>query len=147
MTASKSAWSEGMTNLSPSNSAPTPNQGIEAQLQRGNPSPARRPGIQHVFSAQHLDDVSHYHGGGHDSKYQDNDTGTEYSDEHEQVTNEDYDEAASKGEDEIPEVRMGIPDARDLEENLEKKPTTRSIKDPNLVCVIDRKRVQTRQHG
>lgn len=110
-----------------------PSQGFEAQLQRGHSNPTRRPDIQHVLSAQHLDDVSHYHGGDHDSKYQDNDIETEYSDEHEQVTNEDYDEAARKGEDEVPEVRMGIRDAKDLEANLEKKPTTRSIKDPNLV--------------
>ena len=122
-----------MTHLSPSHSAPTPSQGFEAQLQRGDSNPARRPEIQHVFSAQHLDDISNYYGGDHDSKYQDDDIETEYSDEHEQVTDEDYDEAARKGEDEVPEVRMGIRDARDLEANLEKKPTTRSIKDPNLV--------------
>ena len=122
-----------MTDLSPNHSAPTPGQGCEAQLQRRTSIPARRPDTQHVFSAQHLDDVSHYHGGDQDSNYQDNDIETDYSDEHEQGTNEDYDEAARKGEDEVPEVRMGIRDARDLEANLEKKPTTRSIKDPNLV--------------
>ena len=122
-----------MTNLSPSHSAPTPISGFEAQLQPDSPDRARRPNIQHVFSAQHLDDVSHYHGGDHHSDYQDIDIQTEYSDEHEQATSEDYDEAARKGEDEEPEVRMGIRDVRDLEANLEKKPTTRSIKDPNLV--------------
>ena len=90
---------------------------------------ANRPSIQHVFSAQHLDDISHYHGGEHDSKHQDQDNETEYSDELEH-DNEDFDEAARKGEDEVPQLRL---DARDLEANLEKKPTTRSIKDPNLV--------------
>ena len=122
-----------MTDLSPSHSAPTPTQGFEAQRQRSSSNTARRPDIQHIYSAQHLDDVSHYHGGDHDPNCQDNDIETEYSDEHEQVTDEDYDEAARKGEDEVPEVRLGIRDARDLEANLEKKPTTRSIKDPNLV--------------
>ena len=135
-----------MTGLSPSHSATTPSQGFEAQLQRETSNTARRPDIQRVFSAQHLDDVSHYHGGDHDSNYQHSDIETEYSDEHEQVTNEDYDEAARKGEDEVPEVRMGVRDTRDLEANLEKKPTTRSIKDPNLVCVIDSKFFQIRQY-
>ena len=122
-----------MTDLSPSHSAPAPNQGFEAQLQRSTSNTARRPDIQRIYSAQHLDDVSHYHGGDHDSNCHDNDIETVYSDEHDQVAEEDYDEAARKGEDEVPEVRMGIRDVRDLEANLEKKPTTRSIKDPNLV--------------
>ena len=115
-----------MTGLSPSQSARTPSQGFAAQIQRGSSNTTRRPDIEHVFSAQHLDDVSLYHGGDHDSRYQDSDIETEYSDEHEQVTNEDYDEAARRRED-------AVPNARDLEANLEKKPTTRSIKDPNLV--------------
>ena len=52
------------------------------------------------------------------------------------MRNDDYDEAAREGKDEVAEVRMGIPDTRDLEANLEKKQTTRSIKDPNLVRAI-----------
>ena len=126
-----------MTDLSPSHSTPTPSQAFELQLQRGASNTARSPDLEHVFSAQHLDDVSHYHGGDHDSNYQHSDIETEYSDEHEQVSNEDDDEAARKGEDEVSDVRTGIRHTRDLEANLEKKPTTRSIKDPNLVRVID----------
>lgn len=119
-----------MPDLHPSPSASTPNSRPGARLQ---PDTASRPHLSHVFSAQHLDDVSHYHGGDHDSIYQDHDNETEYSDELEQVRNEDYDEAARKGQDEVPGLHMGVLDTRDLEANLEKKPTSRSIKDPNLV--------------
>lgn len=116
-----------MPGLRPSRSAPTPGSGPVTPLQQERSGIAESPTIQHVFSAQHLDDVSHYHGGDHE------DNETEYSNELEHVRNEDYDEAARKGEDELPEVEMGGLDARDLEGNLEKNQTTRSIKDPNLV--------------
>lgn len=116
-----------MPGLQPSRSAPTPRSRSVAPLQYERSSIAESPNIQRVFSAQHLDDVSHYHGGDHD------DNETEYFNEREHVRNEDYDEAARKGEDEVSEVRKGGLDARDLEGNLEKNQTTISIKDPNLV--------------
>ena len=119
-----------MPELEPSRSAPAPSSAPRVQL-----PPDRH--LQRVFSAQHLDDISNYHDGDHHSKEHDGDIETQYSDELEQVRNEDYDEAARKGEDEVPEVRMGVPDTRDLEANLEKKKSTRSIKDPNLVRLID----------
>lgn len=122
--------------LSPSRSAPTPSSGPRAQFSRGRSNTASRHQLHHVFSAQHLDDASDYHAGDHDSQYNEKDNETEYSDELEQVRNEDYDEAVRNGEDEVSEVRMGIRDTRDLEANLEKKQTTRSIKDPNLVRAI-----------
>lgn len=125
-----------MPDLKPSPSESTPSSTPRAQLRRGRSNTTSRPDLQRVFSAQHLDDVSNYHGGDHESKYRDGDDETEYSDELEQVRNEDYDEAARNGEAEVSEVRMGVPDVRDLEANLEKKQTTRSIKDPNLVCII-----------
>lgn len=134
---SKSDWSRDMPELESSHSAPTPSSGTRAQLTRGRSNTASRPRPQHVFSAQHLDDVSNYHAGDHDPEYQHDDNETEYSDELEQVRNEDYGEAASEGKEEVPEVRMGVLDMRDLEANLEKKETTRSIKDPNLVRAID----------
>ena len=118
-------------------SAPTPSSGTRAQPASGRSNTANRPPLQHVFSAQHLDDVSNYHAGDHDPEYQDDDNETECSDELEQVRNEDYREAASEGKEEVPEVRMGVLDVRDLEANLEKKQTTRSIKDPNLVRAIE----------
>lgn len=98
-----------------------------APLQHERSDIAGSPNIQRVFTAQHLDDVSHYHGGDHD------DNETEYSNTREHVRNEDYNESARKGEDKVPEVQMGGLDAQDLEGDLEKNETTRSIKDPNLV--------------
>lgn len=122
-----------MPELKPSNSPSIPSSGPGAQLPRGLSDTASRPNIPHVFSAQHLDDVSNYHGGDFEAEHQDEDIETEYSDELEQVRDEDYDEAAREGKEEVPEVRMGVLDVRDLEANLEKKQSTRSIKDPNLV--------------
>lgn len=49
---------------------------------------------------------------------------------------EDHVDARAAGTEEVPEVRQGIPGSRDLEAGrpkLEKKQTSRSIKDPNLV--------------
>lgn len=122
-----------MPELDSSRSAPTPSSGLATRLTRSRTSDASRPRLERFFSAQHLDDVSIYHGGDHDSIYHNDDNGSEYVDELEQVRNQGYDEALKKGEDEVPEVRMGISDTRDLEANLEKKQSKRSIKDPNLV--------------
>lgn len=119
-----------MLNLKPSHSAPTP-------ISAGRSETATRSDLEHVFSAQHLDDVADYHGGDHDSRYQSQDSETEYADDLEQVRNQDYADASRKGKDEVPELRMGVADTRDLEANLEKKQTARSIKDPNLVRAID----------
>ena len=126
-----------MPELQPSHSAPTPSSGPRARLPRRQSDSASSLHLQPVFSAQHLDDVSDYHDGDHQSKHHDADNDTDYSSELEHVRNDDYDEAARKGKDEVAEVRMGILDTRDLEANLEKKQTTRSIKDPNLVRAID----------
>ncbi len=121
-----------MPELDPSPSLPTPGSGPidqpQDQSHTNNP-----PHIQPAITAQHPDHVSNYHDGEHDSKERDGDIETEYSDELEQVRKQDYDEAAREGEDEVPEVRMGILDKRDLEGSLEKKQSARSIKDPNLV--------------
>ncbi len=117
-----------MPELDPSPSLPTPGSGPIDQPQ-GQSDTNNPPHIQPVLTAQHPDHVSNYP----DSKERDGDIETEYSDELEQVRNQDYDEAAKEGEDEVPEVRMGILDKRDLEGSLEKKQSARSIKDPNLV--------------
>ncbi len=125
-----------MSDLKYSRSAPTPSPGSRAQLPRGRSNTASRSDLTQVYSAQHLDDASNYHGGDHVFN-QDEGNETDCSDKLEQVRNQDYDDAAREGEDEFSEVRMGVLDIRDLEANLEKKPTTRSVKDPNLVRVID----------
>ena len=125
-----------MPESEPPPSLPTPGSGPTDQPQ-GQSDTNNPPHIEPVFTAQHPDHVSNYHDGEHESKEQDGDIETEYSDELEQVRNEDYDEAARIGEDEVPEVRMGILDKRDLEGNLEKKQSARPIKDPNLVRATD----------
>ena len=123
-----------MPQLESSRSAPTPSSGPPTRLTRSRSNAASRPRPERFFSAQHLDDVSIYHGHDHDSNYHDDeDNESGYTDELEQVRNQDYDEALRKGEDEVPEVRMGVSDTRYLEANLEKKQSKRSIKDPNLV--------------
>lgn len=80
-----------------------------------------------LFSAQHLDDVSIYHGGDHESQQ------TDDSDTLEKLRQEDDDEARRHGDEEVEEVRMGVRDTRDLDATLEKKQSTRSVKDPDLV--------------
>ena len=130
-----------MPDLGPIRSAPTPVSKPSAQPRRAGSYKARAPPLQRVFSAQHLDDVSNYHHGDHDAPHNDRDDDNQSSDESEKIRKEDDDDAAEEGEDEVPESRMGVPDTRDLEANLEKKQSKksskRSIKDPNLVRAID----------
>ena len=129
-----------MPDLGPIRSAPTPASRPSAQPRRTGSYNARAAPLQRVFSAQHLDDVSNYHHGDHDAPHNDRDDDTESSDESEKIRDEDNDNAAEEGQDEVPESRMGVPDTRDLEANLEKKQSKRSskrsIKDPNLVRAI-----------
>lgn len=117
-----------MPDLEPSRSAPatTRTEPTRAPIGRARSSTAVSR-LTRLFSAQHLDDVSNYHGGDHESQQ------TDDSDTLEQLRQEDYDEAQRHGHKEVEEVRMGIRDTRDLEANLEKMPSTSSIKDPNLV--------------
>lgn len=127
-----------MPQLGPIRSAPTPVSAPSAQPYRPGSYKARAPSLQRVFSAQHLDDVSDYHHGDHDAPHNDRINDTEFSDESEKIRDEDNDDAEKESEDEVPESRMGIPNMRDLEANLEKKQRSqRSIKDPNLVRTID----------
>lgn len=117
-----------MPQLKLSRSAPTPSSGSRAEL----PLP-----LQRVFSAQHLDDASEYHSGDHKSKGQDEDSQTEDSDDLEQVRNNDHEEEPREGKEEAPGLRIGVVDRQDLEANLEKTRSTRSVKDPNLVRAVD----------
>ena len=92
------------------------------------------PHLHRFFSAQHLDDQSVYHAG-HDIESEDESSSSRY-DLSEQVTEKDDEEAREHDQDEVGEERMGVPNARDVEAGrapLEKRATTRSIKDPNLV--------------
>ena len=83
-----------------------------------------------IFSAQHLDDYSVYHD--HEVASDDD----SYTDVSEELTKEDEEAAREEGLNEDPRVDMGVAGQRDLEAGgvpLEKKKTSRSTKDSNLV--------------
>ena len=120
---------------------------VRSRCSRANTldSQASRPKDQlhRIVSGHHIDDASVYH---HDrdhhhqaSDEEEEDTLAWEGNEQEQEK-EDCASAREEGLDEVPEVRDGILDCRDLEAGnapLEKKPTARSVKDPNLVSVPD----------
>ena len=123
-----------MPDLTPSRSAPTATtEPIKTGTSRTRSNTGDRPRLSRVFSAGYLDDVSNYHDGEHESKYHDEGIESGESDSLEKVEQEDDAEARDNGIEQVPEVRMGIRDTRDLEANLEKKETTKPTKDPNLV--------------
>ncbi|KAI9875243.1 MAG: hypothetical protein M1830_008712 [Pleopsidium flavum] len=102
------------------------------QLSKSRPS---SPHLQRFFSAQHLDDQSLYHAD-HDIRDED-ETSSTGSDLSQQVTEKDDEETREQGRDEVDEERMGVVNERDMEAArtpLEKRQTTRSVKDPNLVA-------------
>lgn len=102
------------------------------QIGKSRPS---SPHLHRFFSAQHLDDQSVYHAE-HDIQSEDDSSSTGYE-LSEQLTEKDDEEAQEHGQDQVDEERMGVPNERDLEAAkgppLEKRPTSRSVKDPNLV--------------
>ncbi len=120
--------------LEPSSSAPT-TQSSRSSAGRTRSNTANRAHQSRVFSAQHLDDVSNYHDGDHGSQHRDECDETLDSANIEMIRQEDHDGIEQLGDKEVPEHRNGIPDDKDLEANLEKTPTRRSVKDPNLVSV------------
>jgi hypothetical protein len=81
------------------------------------PSRPSTPELHRIYSTHHLDDHSVYHQHVDDSESSSDTDGT--------------------GEEIVDEVRFGIRDERDVEAStaarLEKKKSTRSVKDPNLV--------------
>ena len=101
------------------------------------PSNPDRPQISRVFTGQHLDDHSTYHG--RDSRIVNNDDsiGDEESDLSERVSREENEELGEKLPSETVEVRNGVANVRDLEAPLEKKQSSKSAKakDPNLVSI------------
>ena len=87
-----------------------------------------------MFTGQHLDDHSLYHN--RDSvlqQQQKGDLGDEQSDLSEEVPREERKELGDKTPEEEYEVRDGIANEKDLEAPLEKRQSTKSAKDPNLV--------------
>ena len=132
-----------MPELKPSNSAPAerpPPSTSQMSRIRTRRSTTTHPPLEHAFSFQHLDDVSNYHSDRHD--YPELDNESEDTDDLEKVRRRDEEEAALSGEEEVAEVQMGVRDTHDLEANLEKSKTarsrrsSRSAKDPNLVCLL-----------
>lgn len=92
----------------------------------------RRPSLDRVFSARHIDDQSVYHAESeHDARSEDV---TDDSDDDEGVLGREKTETDT--EEEARENRDGIQNEKDVETprpKLEKKQTTRSVKDPNIV--------------
>ena len=111
-----------------------------ASSRRGGPGSSRsresftsRPQLQHVVSGRHLDDHTLYHsndevsGNGEAGQVEDE------SDYSEQFAKDENEKAEEDGTQETSEVRGGILTERDLEAPLEKKQSTKSAKDRNLV--------------
>ncbi|KAL8845957.1 MAG: hypothetical protein Q9221_008919 [Calogaya cf. arnoldii] len=95
---------------------------------------ASRPQLYKVFSGQHLDDQSTYHARHSVSENREDDrTADEDSDLSEASVKEDDKEARGQPFNETEEPQNGSADLRDLEAPLEKKKSSKSVKDPNLV--------------
>ena len=92
--------------------------------------------MSRVFSAQHFGAISNYNVGDLELQNQNEDESDEGSDTFDNVGHEAFEEVQIHGQEDVPEVRMGVRECRDLEANrLEKMQSTQSIKDPNLVSV------------
>ena len=101
---------------------------------RSQNSSASRPQLQHVVSGRHLDDHSLYHPHDDVSVEEEGEWVEDESDYSEQVAKDENEKAEEDGIEETSEVRGGILTERDLEPPpLERKQTSRSVKDPNLV--------------
>jgi len=94
---------------------------------------ARPPRLSRVFSAQHIDDHSHYHSYDEHHGQQSEPTSSDDSDFADQIEHEDDREAGDSVGDEYTEIRDGVANEQDVEAALEKTKSSRTIKDPNLV--------------
>lgn len=130
-----------MQSLEPSRSAPNSSTAPEAApLSRTRSATAKHPRLARVFSAQHLDDASIYHGGDHESRYHDGDIETRICDELEKTDLEAQNDIHFHGESSNEKTRTGVSEPQDLEANLQRKPTNQSVKDSNLVGSQDAKK-------
>ena len=97
---------------------------------------SNRPHLHHAVSGRHLDDHSLYHASDDVLAKEERESVDDESDYAEHVAEEDDEKVEEKdGTEETSEARQGIPNERDLEAPLEKKQTTKSAKDPNLVLL------------
>ncbi|MCJ1393860.1 hypothetical protein MMC18_006736 [Xylographa bjoerkii] len=95
---------------------------------RTRSNPSRPPGLNRILSGQHLDDHSHYH-------HRDfEDDGGDSSDSEDTLNeNEKDSQVAAEQKGEVPEETANVQDLEAGGAQLEKKKTSRSVKDPNLV--------------
>lgn len=121
---------------------------------RSRPTRPNSPQLHQLFSSQFPDDHSVYHhedgeGGVHvDSdanslhkteterrRAETPESESESSSDEVDPSEKDVEDAGDRGESTIEEIRGGVPNERDVEAQpkLEKKKSSRSIKDPNLV--------------
>ena len=123
-----------MPDLKPSRSEPTAHRANPTtEFGRSQTNTSNQPRLSRVFSAQHLDDASIYQGADHNALYvepeDEDESGTQ-----KKVTERDYDEASDHAQEAGLGMRMENDEPKDLEaNNLEKKPSVKSVKDPNLV--------------
>ena len=119
--------------IRPSASAPSRANRVKSTTSDGNRS--TRVPLDRVDTLQHLDDQSLYYSdhAHHEDSFDDDVTEADNS---EILSEEDDEEAREKGIEEETEVRMGVANERDIEKGdiaLEKKKSSKSIRDPNLV--------------
>ncbi|KAI4111174.1 MAG: hypothetical protein LQ345_006856 [Seirophora villosa] len=96
---------------------------------------SNRPGASRIFSAQHLDDYSTYHGQDsvvHEPEENEESEGSEFS---QPVTKEENQDFAEDLSGKTTGVGNRVPSMRDVEAPLEKRSSAKSVKarDPNLV--------------
>ncbi|KAL8863555.1 MAG: hypothetical protein Q9178_000236 [Gyalolechia marmorata] len=100
------------------------------------PPTMSRPEMSRVFSGQHLDDQSTYHGRNSVSGHrEDESTADEKSDRSEDTATGENNERKRRRREEPAESLNAAANIRDLEAPLEKKQSSKSVKDPNLVSV------------
>lgn len=104
---------------------------------------SNRPGASRIFSAQHLDDYSTYHGQDsvvHEPEENEESEGSEFS---QPVTKEENQDFAEDLSGKTTGVGNRVPSMRDVEAPLEKRSSAKSVKarDPNLVSTTKWRRV------
>ena len=116
-----------------STSEPKSPSGGRPPLTPLTPTRSRPNELTRIHTGQHPDDHSYYH------NEADHESTSDETDEWEEVRHEDDERNLEDGIEVDREVRAGIANERDLEKNdkvLERKKSSRSAKDPNLVSTV-----------
>ena len=123
-----------MPQLEPIQTAASANSRGEPRSTSSRDSSTSRSPFNHTVSGRHLDDHSLYHPHNDVSDKEEGEWVENESDYSEQVAKNENEKAEGTGLEETSEVRGGILTERDLEAPpLERKQTSRSVKDPSLV--------------